>query len=144
MAFGDKFWDKAFKLGENLADTGLKTGNRLGNISSAMGEWLASLGEAQARAILKWAGLESRRKHIPVDTVLRVTKRDKGRCSLTNKQVPANWLEVDHIRPYIRTEDNSIDNLQLLCGHHNKQKLAKNWHEFKMWYRKNPSSCGPG
>ncbi len=43
-------------------------------------------------------------------------------CQHPGCELPGVWCEVDHIDPYSNGGSTSIDNAQLLCGFHNRQK----------------------
>jgi 5-methylcytosine-specific restriction endonuclease McrA len=63
-------------------------------------------------------------RHIPQSIRNKVFNRDGGRCTfIGNNGVRCNssWnLEIDHIVPFAKGGENSLDNLRLLCARHNQ------------------------
>jgi 5-methylcytosine-specific restriction endonuclease McrA len=63
-------------------------------------------------------------RHIPAAIRDRVYARDNGRCSYVSPagiKCNSKWnLEIDHIVPFARGGDHSVDNLRLLCARHNR------------------------
>jgi 5-methylcytosine-specific restriction endonuclease McrA len=72
---------------------------------------------------------EGYNRHIPQAIQDEVFTRDKGKCSYVgNDGVRCNssWnLEIDHIIPYAKGGNHSIDNLRLLCAKHNNLEAER-------------------
>ena len=64
------------------------------------------------------------RRRIPKSVREEVTKRDGGRCRFVGPNGQrcdsTHELQIDHIRPWARGGDSSLENLRLLCGAHNR------------------------
>jgi 5-methylcytosine-specific restriction endonuclease McrA len=58
-------------------------------------------------------------RSIPQDIKIAVSVRDSGRCVLCGS---TEDLQYDHIFPWSRGGLTTVDNLQLLCGYHNRLK----------------------
>lgn len=66
-----------------------------------------------------------KRKAIPVQTRRLIFERDLQRCRQCHRGEPDVQLYIDHIIPWSETQDNSPENLQLLCRGCNADKGAK-------------------
>lgn len=79
---------------------------------------------------------EVKSRHIPQSTRDKVWIRDQGRCQykdlatgkICNSQ---HTLQIDHRTPYAYGGDHSLDNLQLLCGVHNRHQAKKEFGEYR-------------
>jgi len=71
----------------------------------------------------------NRSRHIPKAIQDEVFARDKGRCTYVGrdgKRCGSTWnLHIDHIQPYARGGNHSIDNLRLRCAAHNQLEAEK-------------------
>ncbi len=69
-------------------------------------------------------GLPVRSRHIPAQLRDAVFNRDKGRCTYTSslgiRCDSTAHLQIDHITPYCRGGEHSLENLRILCGKHNR------------------------
>ncbi len=65
-----------------------------------------------------------RSRHIPDQLRDAVFTRDEGRCTYTSslgiRCDATAHLQIDHITPYCRGGEHSVDNLRILCGKHNR------------------------
>jgi 5-methylcytosine-specific restriction endonuclease McrA len=72
---------------------------------------------------------KNRSRYIPVKIRDAVFKRDGGKCTYkgTNgRRCGSTWrLQIDHIKPFAMGGANTIDNLRLLCGRHNRLAAEK-------------------
>ena len=70
-----------------------------------------------------------RSRHIPARVRDAVFARDGGRCTYVGDDgVPCRstrHLQIDHIVPFSRGGDHSIENLRLLCGQHNRFEASR-------------------
>jgi 5-methylcytosine-specific restriction endonuclease McrA len=68
-------------------------------------------------------------RHIPAAVRDKVFARDKSRCTFVGKKgtrCNSAWnLQIDHITPYAKGGDHSLQNLRLLCGSHNKYEAER-------------------
>jgi hypothetical protein len=75
--------------------------------------------------------INGRTRHIPRAVRDRVHVRDGGRCTFIGtdgKRCNSYWnLEIDHIVPFAKGGDNSLDNLRLLCAEHNRLAAEKEY-----------------
>lgn len=59
-------------------------------------------------------------RHIPQDVKIAVSVRDGGKCRVCGL---TKDLQYDHIIPWSRGDSSTDpDNIQLLCGYHNRLK----------------------
>ena len=69
---------------------------------------------------------QSRRKALSAAVKYRVIARDEGQCSYRHANGARcdqrRWLEIDHVRPVALGGVDQVDNLQLLCFSHHRQK----------------------
>ena len=65
---------------------------------------------------------EIRSRHFPQEVKVAISARDGGRCRYCGSTEDP---EYDHIVPWIVGGDNTVDNGQILCGYHNREKKAK-------------------
>jgi 5-methylcytosine-specific restriction endonuclease McrA len=67
----------------------------------------------------------ARTRHIPADVKDKVLARDNHRCTfIASDGVRCNaarHLQFDHVEPFARGGDHTLDNLRLLCAAHNRQ-----------------------
>ena len=64
--------------------------------------------------------IPKRSRTIPQDVKIAVSVRDQGKCRVCGS---TQNLHYDHIIPYSRGgSSNDPDNIQLLCGYHNRLK----------------------
>jgi len=72
-----------------------------------------------------------RSRHIPQAVQDEVYAKDNGRCTYVGPdgvRCNSTWnLEIDHIIPYARGGDHSIENLRLLCAKHNQLAAEKTY-----------------
>ncbi len=65
-----------------------------------------------------------RSRHIPALLRDKVFTRDNGRCTYTSslgiRCDSTAHLQIDHITPYCRGGEHSLENLRILCGKHNR------------------------
>ena len=70
-----------------------------------------------------------RSRYIPRRIRDEVYERDGGRCTFVSpsgKRCSSTWdLQIDHIIPYARGGDNTLSNLRLLCGKHNRLEAQR-------------------
>jgi 5-methylcytosine-specific restriction endonuclease McrA len=75
------------------------------------------------KADKKKSGVNKRSRHIPEAVQDQVFTRDNGRCTYKGpggRMCNSTWnLEIDHILPFARGGDHTIQNLRLLCAKHN-------------------------
>ena len=64
---------------------------------------------------------ERNSRSIPQDVKIAVAARDGGRCRLCGSTVD---LHFDHVIPWSKGGANTVANIQLLCGPHNRAKGA--------------------
>ncbi len=69
----------------------------------------------------------TRSRYISMPVRRLVWKKAQGRCSHINHQTgqrceQRKFLEIDHIHAYAKGGANTVENLQLLCDAHNRQK----------------------
>jgi 5-methylcytosine-specific restriction endonuclease McrA len=68
--------------------------------------------------------ISNRSRHIPQALQDKVFERDGGRCTFIGRngvRCSSTWnLHIDHIKPYARGGDHSVDNLRLRCAAHNQ------------------------
>jgi len=67
----------------------------------------------------------AKRKSISKKTRFEVFKRDSFTCQYCGRSAPDVLLQIDHIEPYSKTEDNDILNLVTSCSDCNLGKGAK-------------------
>ncbi|MAE70568.1 MAG: hypothetical protein CME06_08885, partial [Gemmatimonadetes bacterium] len=69
-----------------------------------------------------------RSRHITAEVRRRVWARDESRCTYVDGQgrrCGSRWfVQIDHVQPFARGGDNTVTNLRLLCGAHNRQRQA--------------------
>jgi len=74
-------------------------------------------------------GNNNRSRHIPVKTRDAVFKRDDGRCAYVGRNGKrcgsTHNLQIDHIKPFARGGPNTLSNLRLLCGKHNRHEAKR-------------------
>jgi 5-methylcytosine-specific restriction endonuclease McrA len=62
-------------------------------------------------------------RHIPQAIKDKVYARDKGRCTFVGtdgRRCDSTWnLQIDHIKPFAKGGDHSVNNLRLFCAKHN-------------------------
>jgi hypothetical protein len=67
---------------------------------------------------------KKRSRHIPASVRDEVFARDGVKCTFVGdngRRCNSRWnLQIDHIVPYARGGDNSLENLRLLCARHNR------------------------
>jgi hypothetical protein len=61
-------------------------------------------------------------RSIPQSVKIAVAVRDEGRCVYCGS---IERLQYDHVIPWSKGGDSSVDNIQLLCGSHNASKRDK-------------------
>ncbi len=70
-----------------------------------------------------------RSRHIPVKTRDAVFKRDDGRCTYVGRNGKrcgsTHGLQIDHIKPFAKGGSNTLSNLRLLCGRHNRHEAKR-------------------
>ena len=70
-----------------------------------------------------------RTRHIPAAVRDKVYVRDNGRCAYLGKNSKrcgsTRNLQVDHIKPVARGGTNTLSNLRLLCGKHNRLEAKR-------------------
>lgn len=59
-------------------------------------------------------------RYIPAATRRFVWKRDRGECQVCQTR---HGLQLDHIRPFAEGGPNTPENLRLLCGAHNRDRI---------------------
>jgi 5-methylcytosine-specific restriction endonuclease McrA len=68
-------------------------------------------------------------RYIPQAVQDEVFTRDGGRCTYVSPngtRCNSNWnLHIDHIRPYAKGGDHSVENLRLLCAKHNNLEAER-------------------
>ena len=68
-------------------------------------------------------------RYIPRKVRDEVHARDKGRCTYVSpggrRCGSTHDLQIDHIVPFARGGDNSLSNLRLLCGKHNRLEAER-------------------
>lgn len=69
--------------------------------------------------------LDVKSRYIPEAVKTRVWKRDKGKCTYVDPRTEnqcgsSHAIQFDHIRPYSRGGNSSVENLRLRCGAHNR------------------------
>lgn len=85
--------------------------------------------EVDRERALKWGGNHGgggvihRREPIPREVKIAVWRRDGGRCAMCGS---TEDLQFDHIVPVAKGgTSKSAENIQLLCGRHNRKKSAR-------------------
>ena len=67
---------------------------------------------------------ERRSRHIPAPVRDAVFTRDEGRCTYSASNVvrceATAHLQIDHIQPFCRGGEHTLENLRVLCGKHNR------------------------
>lgn len=81
--------------------------------------------------------IDSKSRYIPVETERSVWRRDQGQCCyrdpFTNRRCACrSGLEIDHILPFAKGGDSSLDNLRLLCRSHNQLAAIQEFGAAKM------------
>ena len=75
------------------------------------------------------AGEDRDDRHIPAPVRDAVFKRDEGRCTYVGttgeRCASTHHLQIDHIVPYGRGGTNTVGNLRLLCGRHNRLEAER-------------------
>jgi len=66
---------------------------------------------------------ETRSRHIPQHIKEAVWWRDNGKCGYCGRQ--GYGMQIDHVVPFSRGGDHSMNNLQLLCRQCNQRKSNK-------------------
>ncbi len=70
-----------------------------------------------------------RSRYIPLSVQDEVFARDEGKCAYVGPngvRCNSTWnVEIDHIKPYARGGDHSVDNLRLLCARHNQYEAER-------------------
>jgi 5-methylcytosine-specific restriction endonuclease McrA len=68
-------------------------------------------------------------RHIPAAVRDKVFARDKGRCAYVganSARCNSTWnLQIDHVTPFARGGEHSIENLRLLCAGHNRHEAKR-------------------
>ncbi len=87
-------------------------------------EKLADAVEAPAKPVAL-PTLEVRNRHIPQVTKRIVLKKSPSKCAYKNPETGLECnektkLEFDHIHPFSKNGPHLVENLRLLCSHHNK------------------------
>ena len=73
-----------------------------------------------APSVAENAPLKRPSRHIPQDVKIAVSVRDSGKCRICGS---TKGLQYDHIIPWSRGGSSiDPDNIQLLCGYHNRLK----------------------
>ena len=74
-------------------------------------------------------GAKARNRHIPTAIQDQVYTRDNGRCAFISPngtKCNSTWnLQIDHIVPFARGGDHSMENLRLLCAKHNRLEAER-------------------
>jgi 5-methylcytosine-specific restriction endonuclease McrA len=74
-------------------------------------------------------GLERRSRQIPARVRDQVFVRDKQRCAYVGADGrrcgSTHVLQVDHVKPVARGGASTLDNLRLLCAHHNRMEAER-------------------
>jgi 5-methylcytosine-specific restriction endonuclease McrA len=74
---------------------------------------------------------EKYNRHIPQALQDAVFARDEGRCAFVapgGARCNSTWnLHIDHIMPFARGGDHSLQNLRLLCGRHNQFEAERTY-----------------
>ncbi len=68
---------------------------------------------------------ERNSRYIPQDVRIAVAARDGGRCRMPGCG-STDDLHYDHVIPWSKGGANTVNNIQLLCGYHNRLKGADN------------------
>ena len=72
---------------------------------------------------------KERTRNIPAAVRDKVFKRDGGKCTFAGNngnRCNSTWnLQIDHIVPFAKGGDNSLENLRLLCERHNKLEAER-------------------
>jgi 5-methylcytosine-specific restriction endonuclease McrA len=68
-------------------------------------------------------------RHIPIALRDKVFARDNARCTYVGQNGKrcgsTHSLQIDHIKPFARGEQNTLSNLRLLCGKHNRHEAKR-------------------
>jgi 5-methylcytosine-specific restriction endonuclease McrA len=93
---------------------------------------------------------KNRSRCIPRAVRDAVYVRDGGRCTFVGTDGvrcdAERNLQIDHIVPYARGGDNSLDNLRLLCAKHNRHAAEREYgkQHMKKYYIRERGKCGRG
>ena len=72
---------------------------------------------------------QKRTRHIPTALRDKVFTRDNARCTYVGKNGKrcgsTHGLQIDHIKPFARGGQNTLSNLRLLCGKHNRHEAKR-------------------
>ena len=75
------------------------------------------------------ANTQKRTRHIPIALRDKVFARDNARCTYVGKNGKrcgsTHNLQIDHIKPFARGGQNTLSNLRLLCGKHNRHEAKR-------------------
>ncbi len=89
----------------------------------------ASLREIGDRTRADKRRQDPRPRYIPAKTRDAVFKRDNGKCTYVGKTGrrcgSTHNLQIDHIVPFARGGKNTLSNLRLLCGKHNRLEAKR-------------------
>jgi len=72
---------------------------------------------------------------VPVAVRDEVTLRDGGQCTLvcdSRRCAETKGLQIDHVRPFARGGDHSLENMRLLCPAHNRLMAERIYGREKM------------
>lgn len=108
-----------FMLGKN----GAITDRRLARKMRWAPEFIASArAEIEASSYAGWLLGVTKRRKLPAVLVTAVKERDGYRCVACGS---TDELQIDHIHPVKHGGSDDMDNLQTLCGPHNREKGAQ-------------------
>ena len=72
---------------------------------------------------------QKRTRHIPASIRDKVFTRDNAKCTFTGTNGKrcgsTHGLQIDHIKPFARGGQNTLSNLRLLCGKHNRLEARR-------------------
>ena len=75
---------------------------------------------------------------VPAELRRYIWRRDEGACSFVDPDTKhrcgsQHLLQIDHIQPFAMGGTTTADNLQLLCGAHNRHRARKSFGERRAW-----------